>query len=261
MGPDGTAEGTIRSLSSSAAVREEAIAVRAGHLRLHANFCRSSVKPNEMLAVLALMTPAVTATSSAAEDASACESTLSSTSTLISLLAQRTRLMRDVAAHKRGDIIYDAAQELRVLEAAARWARGSEALIPAVPATVLAQLLADCAKQEQFAYLHDAAGLEACASGQASAEFKSHCLTSSYESLDEVRDALSALQRQVLELWGSVSAPQGEWDRAGCRCVRFHLKELFTSDFQSAARGGCASQHFSDMLSWTLLSASPTCRT
>ena len=207
----------------------------------------------------ALLTMGVALVTAGTEDVSRCD-TLTHTKALVGLLAQRTRLMKDVAALKgHGTLVFSAAQELRVLESAAQLA--SSHSLPVIPATILAQLLADCAKQEQAAHLQDFAGLGTCESGQASDEHDSpNCLTSAYHSLDEIRAELVSLQRRVFELWRLSSGPLGEWNRAGCQCVRSYLKEMFSSDFQSAARGGCASQLYSDMLVWTLLSASSTCQ-
>ena len=185
------------------------------------------------------------------------------TTEVVTTLAKRVGLMADVAAQKADfSLVFDATQELQVLEGAAASAKGTT-LAPAIAMT-FAQLMADCAKQEQEAHIQAAID-EAEAAGEVEVgedgrEGFYGTMTSQYESLDDVREVLGELSENVLELWQVISQPNGEWDQAGCRCTHSILADLFVSAFQPAAIGGCGDPMFSEMLMWVMLSASATCR-
>ena len=185
------------------------------------------------------------------------------TGELVRLLAKRTRLMADVAAQKADfALVFDAGQELEVLKAA-REAATLTTLSP-VGSVVFAQILADCAKQEQEAHLQAAVDAAEAAGEAVEAEGDQEgyygMLTSEYESLEDVRVDLADLNHRVLELWQLAAQPGGEWDQAGCACAQENLAALFISEFQPAAVGGCGEPLFSEMLIWALLSASASCR-
>lgn len=185
------------------------------------------------------------------------------TTELVALLAKRTELQSEVAAQKADfGLVFDATRELLVIEAAAASARSST-ILPTV-AMIFAQLMADCAKQEQEAHIQAAVDAAEAAGeveeSEDGAEGRYGTMESSYESLDEVRDLLTRLNDGILERWQIVSQPEGEWDQRGCACTRASLSALFASQFQPAAIGGCGDPKFSDMISWVLLSASQTCQ-
>ena len=186
------------------------------------------------------------------------------TKELVSLLAQHTELMAEVAAQKADfALVFDATQELQELEAAAT-ATQSSTVSPTV-AMIFTQLLAGCAKQEQEAHMQaavdeaEAAG-EVVEMGEDGEGGRYGTMQSSYESLEEVQRVVSALRDRVLETWQVVSQPEGEWEQQGCECARAALDDQFATRFQPAAMGGCGVPQFSEMLIWALLSASGTCR-
>ena len=185
-----------------------------------------------------------------------CE-TMPLTMELVGLLAKRTSLMGEVAAQKADfALVFDAAQELAVLKAAA--AAVQSTAIPSAVAMVFAQLMADCAKQEQEAHIR--AAVEAAEAAGEVRHGKHVTMESSYDSLEQVREVLSDLNNRMLERWQLASQPDGEWDQQGCECTLTTLAELFMSTFRPAAVGGCGSPMFSEMLTWTLVSAGATCR-
>ena len=97
-----------------------------------------------------------------------CE-TMPLTMELVGLLAKRTSLMGEVAAQKADfALVFDAAQELAVLKAAA--AAVQSTAIPSAVAMVFAQLMADCAKQEQEAHIR--AAVEAAEAADAETDQK-----------------------------------------------------------------------------------------
>ena len=77
------------------------------------------------------------------------------TTELVTSIARRTELMAEVAAQKADfALVFDSAQEIATLEAAAATVQATT--LPVVPAVILTQLLADCAKHEQEAHIQAA---------------------------------------------------------------------------------------------------------
>ena len=176
------------------------------------------------------------------------------TVSLVQELAQRTELMSEVAAQKADfALVFDSDQEVASLEATMEATQGTT--LPTVPAVILTQILADCAKHEQEAHIQGAVNAAEEAGHDGAGE-----MYSSYESLEDVRELLAQLNEQILQTWQVVSQPGGEWDQVGCRCAHANLEELFATTFQPVAVGQCSHALYSDMLVWVLLSASETCR-
>jgi chorismate mutase len=177
------------------------------------------------------------------------------TAEFVQLLANRSALMAAVADVKGDEcLVFDATQELRVLEQAGATARGLG--LASAPTLVFAQLLADCAKQEQVAHLRReaAAAADGCDTGS---QARKRQEISGHASLDSVRSELAELTRSIFSTWWRLSAPQGEWSRLGCQCARTAIAELLSTRFEPLS--SCGSSYVS-MFHWILLSAMPSCQ-
>ena len=194
--------------------------------------------------------PACDASRSDAGVSDAC-GPITLTAALVGALAKRTALMAEVAAQKADfALIFDSEQELSVLKAAGANAWSAQSWAPSL---LFAQVLADCAKHEQEAHLQAAVDAADATGGDAT-------MTSSYESLDDLREVLAQLNLDIFAGWEAVSLPGGEWEQVGCQCARTGLATQMISQFQRAAIGGCSDSVYSEMLTWVLLSASASCR-
>jgi len=169
---------------------------------------------------------------------------------LFDSIVARVSLMRDVAAAKAATslaltvCIFDAAQEASMLESAA-----SDAVLAAVPvpaATVVAQLQADCAKQEQANWI--AAWAEA---GSSPAPAR---------PLAAVREELRQLTANITRSWGA--ALRGEWAFASCAALQANLPPLLAAAVRKrrARSGYCNGGLYLSALLTSLLNArDPPC--
>ena len=150
------------------------------------------------------------------------------TTSLVASVTERVALMRDVAAIKADfSLVFDPAQEIAVLEAAGLLAQRLS--LPTPQALVLTQLLADCAKHEQDAYLQmwsdEGEGTEGALS-----------MPEPELDLETIRVTLRTLNSDIFETWARVSSPGGEWEEVGCACARSGLSDMLTSTFSPEKR-------------------------
>eukprot|EP00965_Chrysotila_dentata_P247864 6208009-Pleurochrysis_carterae.AAC.2 len=165
---------------------------------------------------------------------------------LLGQIAQRVHLMRDVAAAKAAwerlpagsePCVFDAAQEQRVLHAAAQ--TGSKLGIPSSKAVMFAQLQADCAKQEQAFWFGK--------------WLRQGSVPSAAKSLDEIRAALSDLNTQLFRSWRD--AQVGEWDSIECSCLWRRAIVLMDVAFANIS-GTCGDSIFKTMILGSLMPCS-----
>lgn len=162
------------------------------------------------------------------------------TGLLASLIAQRARLMIDVAASKaakNSTCVFDGAREMAVLQAANVSAANNA--LPLGPSLILAQLQADCAKQIEEHYI---------ISWGADPIKPKH-------TLDELRSMLNGLNMQIFATWRDVSRPGGEWQVSGCGAAREKLVISLQTDLASTWAASCAAGAFREMIVTTLLMA------
>jgi chorismate mutase len=161
-------------------------------------------------------------------------------------IGQRVGLMRDVAAAKAAAesgkldklCVYDAQQELRMLDSAAGIA--ARAGIPVGAAVIFAQLQADCAKQEQQHWL---ASWEAGGARPGAAR-----------PLSVVREELRNLTTRMTESWAN--ALRNEWQSARCPTLERDLPPLLLQAVAGRAKSVyCASSLYLQALLTSVLSA------
>jgi chorismate mutase len=167
-------------------------------------------------------------------------------------IGERVGLMRDVAAAKAvaqpGTLdklcVYDAQQEFRILGSAA--AEAARAGIFVAAAVTVAQLQADCAKQEQQHWLTswEAEGVRPGAA----------------RPLNEVREELRNLTTSITESWSN--ALRSEWQPAQCSTLERELPPLLLQAIAGRARSGycICSLYLNALLTSVLSVREPPCR-
>lgn len=172
------------------------------------------------------------------------------TCTLFDGIVERSQVMRDVAAAKASAAaslavcVFDAAQEAHMLEAAA--AEATQNRVAVAAAVVVAQLQADCAKQEQAHWL---------ALWEANGSWPEPS-----RPLPLLRAELQALTGRITHWWSLVLG--GEWLAHSCTTLQRDLPRLLDGSVDSGELGSkyCAGTLYRQALLASLLSArDPPC--